>query len=149
MVLIKKSASVIENEYKRIFIRFLKELKLVQYWYKYINTDRYLEYAKSYTRGLHENRTTVWYDRHTCMKILGICDFSSYLKERGVGGGVSDTYNLYAAFLGIFWEEEYYKWAIEFSIERLPSEQANWVRRFSMRNAELIDNWIKLKNALG
>jgi hypothetical protein len=82
------------------------------------------------------------------MKILGMCDFGAYLKERGAVD-VVDTYNLYAAFLGIFWEEEYYKWAIEFGEKKLPSEQVSWVRCFSMRNAELIDNWIKLKNALG
>ena len=76
-----------------------------------------------------------------------MCSFGDYLKKRGIIH-VSDTYNLYAAFLGIFWEDEYYKWAIEFGDDKTPLEHINWVGRFSKQNEKLIDNWIKLKNTL-
>ena len=146
MDLIKKSASVTENDYKRVTLLFFKEIKVLQYWYAYTATKRYDSHVKYYLKD-HKHRTAKWYDRTGCMKILGICDFGAYLKEIGAVD-VVDTYNLYAAFLGIFWEEEYYKWAIEFGIKKLPSAHVSWVRCFSEKNRMLIDNWIKLKNTL-
>ena len=146
MDLIKKSASVTENDYKRVTILFFKEIGVLPYWYDYTNTYEYEKHVKDYLRN-NKNRTAKWYDRGGCMKILGMCSFGDYLKKRGIIH-VSDTYNLYAAFLGIFWEDEYYKWAIEFGDKKLPSTQASWVRCFSDRNRMLIDNWIKLKNTL-
>lgn len=144
MVLIKKSASVIENEYKRVFIRFLKELKLVPYWYKYTNTDRYLKYAKSYTRGLYRDRTTAWYDRNTCMKILGICDFSRFLHEEGVA--ITSTYDMLAAFLAIFWKEEFLKWRNDM---RIRDTVADRIEIGKKHNLEMVNNWLKLKDILG
>ncbi len=147
MDLIKKSASVTENDYKRITLLFFKETGVLPYWYAYTATEKYDSHVKFYLK-YNKDRTAKWYDRTGCMKILGICDFSAYLKERGAVD-VVDIYNLYAAFLGIFWIDEYYKWAIEFGHNKLPSEQVSWVRCFSEKNRMLIDNWIKLKNALG
>jgi hypothetical protein len=147
MDLIKKSASVTENDYKRVTLLFFKEIKVLQYWYAYTATEKYDSHAKYYLK-YHKDRTAKWYDREGCMKILGICSFGDYLKDRGVGSGVSDIYNLYAAFLGIFWEDEYYKWTIEFHDNKTPLEHINWVRSFSKRNTDLIDNWIRLKKAL-
>ena len=147
MDLIKKSASVTENDYKRVTILFFKELGVLRYWYDYITTDTYHSHVKYYLKR-HRNRTDNWYDRGGCMKILGMCDFGTYLSNQGVYD-VRDVYNLYAAFLGIFWEDEYYKWAIEFGDDKTPLQQIDWVGGFSNKNRILLDKWVKLKNALG
>lgn len=146
MDLIKKSASVTENDYKRVTILFFREIKVLKYWYDYTNTYEYEKHVKCYLKN-NKNRTAKWYDRGGCMKILGMCSFGDYLKDRGIIH-VSDVYNLYAAFLAIFWEDEYYKWTIEFGDDKTPLEHINWVGRFSKQNEKLIDNWIKLKNTL-
>lgn len=148
MDLIKKSASVTENEYKnliaRITILFLKELKLLHHWYKYTSTDKYHESVREYLRQ-NKSRTEAWNDRDDCMKVLGMCSFGDYLKTKGA---YLDTYNLYAAFLAIFCVEEYHNWAVRMGEKDTPEEFIQRVSRLGKKYNDLIDSWFKLKKIL-
>ena len=145
MDLIKKSASVTENDYKRVTLLFFKETKTLHYWHKYITTREYHVFVEDYLVS-HEERTPLWYDRSGCMEILGMCNFSGFLWSQGLYD-MKDIYNLYAAFLGIFWQDEYYKWCDNLQNDRDIVSHRRWVKGLGNCHAELIDNWLKLKNA--
>ena len=146
MALIRKSASVTENDYKRVTLLYLKELGLLKHWYDYTSTDTYQKCALQYVKK-NKGRTTAWYDRNGCMKILGMCNFGDYLKGIGVIRKC-DTYHMYAAFLAIFWEEEYYKWAEDLDYKESAEEYVIKTRGFGEYYTTMIIKWIKLKNAL-
>lgn len=145
MDLIKESAFVTENDYKRVTLLFFKETKTLHYWDKYITTREYHNFVKSYL-NIHKTRTPLWWDRSGCMEILGMCNFSNFLWSQGLCD-MKNIYNLYAAFLGIFWEDEYHKWFDDFQHSRDIVAHRWWVRGLGSHYAELIDNWLKLKNA--
>lgn len=144
MDLTKKSASVTENDYKlfikRVVILFLKETKLMHYWYDYTLSAEYSNFLDNYSH------TPIWYDREDCMEVFGMCDFTGFINKNYKKIDFN-VYYLFAVFLAIFNKEEYQKWNIRLgngidTEEFILNMKGDYYSKF-------IDNWAKLKNALG
>lgn len=146
MVLIRKSASDIENEYKRIFIRFLKEINMLSLWYQYVGHPDYFRFANEYVRK-HPDRTIAWWDRKMCADIMGMCNFYAFTLKKNPKP--RDYYDYFLLFLAIFWEEEFYRWEEEWHNSSKRSAE-KFISSFRSTYAlELIERWVKLKKALG
>lgn len=146
MVLIRKSASDIENEYKRVFIRFLKEINMLSLWYQYVSHPDYFKFANEYVRK-HPDRTTAWWDRNMCADIMGMCNFYAFCIRNNAK--TKDYYDYFLLFLAIFWEEEFYRWEEEWHNNSKRSAE-KFISSFRSTYAlELIERWVKLKKALG
>jgi len=152
MVLIKKSVSDIENEYKRVYIRFLKECNLFSLWYQYVNSPQYRKFAEVYISNYKE-RTSLWYDRNYCIDIMGMCNFYYFIHMvKGIKGDY-EPYEDLILFMAIFWEKEYDKWAKEVNEKR--SAKA-YVDVFLSHQYYVdkdkrarVERWVKLKQTLG
>lgn len=148
MDLIKKSASVTENDYKlfikRVVILFLKETKLMHYWYDYTSSAEYSHFIANYLRQVG-GHTQIWYDREDCMEVFGMCDFTSFINKNYKKIDFN-VYYLFAIFLAIFDKEEFEKWKIRV---RNDIDAEKFILSMKNRYSKFIDNWIKLKNALG
>ncbi len=147
MVLIKKLVSDIENEYKRVFIRFLKECNLFSLWYQYVNSPQYREFAEIYI-SKYKKRTSLWYDRNCCIGIIGMCNFHYFIHMvKGIKGNY-EPYDDLILFMAIFWEEEYDKWAKEVGEKR--SAKAYVEKHYGNKDKRArVERWVKLKKALG
>lgn len=148
MDLIKKSVSVTENDYKlfikRVVILFLKETKLMHYWYDYTSSKEYSHFLVHYLKQIN-GHTQIWYDREDCMEVFGMCDFTDFIKKNYKKIDFS-VYYLFAIFLAIFDKEEFEKWNIRIGKD-IDAEE--FILSMKGHYSKFIDNWIKLKNALG
>ena len=146
MVLIKKSVSDIGNEYKRVFIRFLKECNLVSLWYQYVNSPQYRWFANEYVRK-HPDRTIAWWDRKMCADIMGMCNFYAFTIKKNQKP--RDYYDYFLLFLSIFFFFLFYRWQEEWHRTSKRSAE-KFISSFrSTYTLELIERWVKLKKALG
>lgn len=152
MVLIKKSVSDIENEYKRVFIRFLKECNLFSLWYQYINSPQYRKFAEMYI-SKYKERSSLWYDRNYCIDIMGMCNFYHFMHMvKGIEGNY-EPYDDLILFMAIFWEEEYDKWAKEAdenkSAKAYVEDFLSYKYYGNKDKRARVERWIKLKETLG
>ena len=152
MVLIKKSVSDIENEYKRVFIRYLKECNLLYLWYQYVNSPQYRRFAEIYISS-HKERSSLWYDRNYCLEIMDMCNFYHFIHMvKGIKGNY-EPYDDLILFMAIFWEEEYDKWAKEVDEKKSAKKYVEVFLSYQHygnkdRRAR-VERWVKLKQTLG
>ena len=152
MVLIRKSASDIENEYKRVFIRFLKESNLFSLWYQYVNSPQYRKFAEMYA-SKYRGRSALWYDRHNCIEIMGMCNFYHFIHMiKGLKGNY-EPYDDLILFMAIFWEEEYEKWAKEVNEKKSAKAYVEVFLSYQYYGNKdkraRVERWVKLKQTLG
>ena len=157
MDLTKKSASDIEriNKYKRVILRFMKEIGLIKYWIDYLQSKEYEEFAKYYVKE-HTNHSTLWYDRESCITVVGCCAFDDYLKKGlptweyfKIKDKLCDYFHILFAFIQIFWPSEIETYAntiwgrniCDFSYKDL-------IGRNDFTN-QMINKWLKQKEIFG
>ena len=156
MDLTKKSASDIEriNKYKRVISRFMKELGLYKYWLEYLGSSNYEEFAKYYV-SVNPNYSKVWYDRESCITVVGCCSFDEYLKKGlppyeyfNIKDRLCVYYRLLFAFIQIFWPSEVEKYA--------NTRYGSVIRKFDYKDLigrndftnQMINKWLKQKEIL-
>jgi hypothetical protein len=158
MDLIKKSALDTESKFKRFFVLFLKEIKGVNYWREYVRTSRFIKFNIQYVKK-HNKTNLNWWNKNYCIEILGSCNFSSYVFLHKANKVVFDqSYYLFAAFLFIFWEEEYRRYCnginnsiysppikIDFT-QPLKKQYETLINHFKTKELrKMVKNWIILK----
>ena len=92
----------------------------------------------------------VWYDRPSCMNILGMCNFEAFLERRHRMYGY-ETYRLFSFYLALFWKEEFDKWAYDHEPDYLHKSakyacdfMAIWGRP---NQKEYVEKWEALKQS--
>ena len=162
MDLTKKSALDTESKFKHIFIFFLKEIDGLRYWRKYITTQVFINFNDNYAKKYNMTSCEYW-EKKYCIDILGSCNFSSYMGRHypympfSKRDFFEHSYRLFAAFLFIFWKEEYRRYYFSLTDKRVAPIKIDWnsptwkqneylLTYFDSINLKnLIKNWIKLK----
>lgn len=152
MDLTKKLASDIEriNKYKRVFSRFIKEIGLSKYWQKYLEDSSYKEFNKMFISKHESKYSDIWYDRPSCMNILGMCNFEAFL-ERKYGLYGIETYRLFSFYLALFWKEEFDIWAEKHEPDYF-NKSTKYVFNFmeiwgKPKDKKYVEKWKKLKES--
>lgn len=164
MDLTKKSVSGTESKFKRIFLRFMKEIGGLKYWREYVRSRGYQEFNKNYLKK-HPSRTADWWDRDYCLDILGCCNFAAYIHYyRSLAQHqkivFERSYYLFAAFLIIFHNEEYRKYCfnkgyysppIEIDFKKPFEDQCESVVKYFIESdiKKMVRDWIKIKETYG
>lgn len=160
MDLTKKSALDTESKFKRFFILFLKEINGVHYWKKHVNSKMFIHFNEEYVRK-HDKTNYNWWNKNYCIEILGSCNFSSYMESYNLSSEnrpfFAQSYYLFAAFLIIFWIEEYRRYSFHLEGHGSPPIKIDFtqprekhyellINRFKTRELkEIIKRWIILK----